>query len=192
MYKKLLLSFVSIVSVNWCFAQNIQNNPKSNHGNKFEQLGTILPDANNFRTASGAPGNQYWQQKADYEIDAFLNEKELKLEGSEKITYFNNSPDNLNYLWLQLDENEHHVKTESNYFDGSKISKPITDVELSGLDLKKKLDGYGVNIISVTDSLGNNLPYTINNTMMRIDLPKPLLHGEKFSFSIKFKFLATQ
>jgi len=48
---------------------------KSNHGNKFEQLGTILPDANNFRTASGAPGNQYWQQKADYEIDAFLNEK---------------------------------------------------------------------------------------------------------------------
>jgi hypothetical protein len=188
MYKKLLLSIISLVVFNWCFAQNIQNNPKSNHGNKFEQLGTILPDANNFRTASGAPGNQYWQQKADYEIDAFLNEKELKLEGSEKITYFNNSPDNLNYLWLQLDENEHHVKTESNYFDGSKISKPITDVELSGLDVKKKLDGYGVNIISVTDSLGNNLPYTINNTMMRIDLPKVLKSKGKFVFKIKWNY----
>nr|MBA3704548.1 M1 family peptidase [Bacteroidota bacterium] len=75
------------------FAQDIQNNPKSNHGNKFEQLGTILPDANNFRSASGAPGYQYWQQRADYDIDAFLNEKELILEGSEQITYFNNSPD---------------------------------------------------------------------------------------------------
>ena len=92
-------------------AQNIQNNPKSNHGNKFEQLGTILPDANNFRAASGAPGSEYWQQRADYDIDAFLNEKKLLLEGNEQITYYNNSPDPLSYLWLQLDENEHSART---------------------------------------------------------------------------------
>ena len=61
--------FILLLSIN-VYAQNIQNNPSSNHGNKFEQLGTILPDANTYRTASGAPGHQYWQQKADYEIDA--------------------------------------------------------------------------------------------------------------------------
>jgi len=188
MYKKILFSILSVIYLKIIVAQNIQNNPKSNHGNKFEQLGTILPDANNFRTASGAPGNEYWQQKADYEIDAFLNEKELLLEGSEKITYFNNSPDNLNYLWLQLDENEHAPNTESNFFNSSKISKPVTDGELQGLDVKKQLNGYGVNIISVTDSAGNKLNYTINNTMMRIDLPRVLKSKGKYVFKIKWNY----
>ena len=141
----LLLAFIAI---NSSFSQNIQNNPKSNHGNKFEQLGTILPDANNFRSASGAPGSQYWQQKADYNIDAFLNEKTLTLEGEEQITYTNNSPDALSYLWLQLDENQHNPTNEANYFDGSKINQPVTDVQLQGLDVKKQYAGGGVNIFS--------------------------------------------
>src|SRR4051812_38575471 len=118
--KNLSLSFIALFTVSTSFSQYIQNNPKSNHGNKFEQLGTILPTPNNFRTASGAPGNQYWQQKADYDIDAFLNEKDGILEGSEQITYTNNSPDPLSYLWLQLDENEHDPNNESNNFNGSK------------------------------------------------------------------------
>lgn len=79
-------------------AQNLQNNPTSNHGNKFEQLGTILPDANGYRTASGAPGHEYWQQRADYQIKATLDEKKQYLHGDETITYFNNSPDALTYL----------------------------------------------------------------------------------------------
>ena len=85
-------------------AQNLQNNPTSNHGNKFEQLGTILPDANTYRTASGAPGHEYWQQRADYQIQATLDEKKQYLHGEETITYFNNSPDILTYIWLQIDE----------------------------------------------------------------------------------------
>jgi hypothetical protein len=169
-------------------AQNIQNNPKSNHGNKFEQLGTILPDANNFRTASGAPGNEYWQQRADYDIDAFLNEKELLLEGSEQITYYNNSPDPLSYLWLQLDENEHSAANEANHFDGSKIVPPITDVQLNQLDVKKELAGLGVTILSITDGLGKTLPFVINNTMMRIDLPKALKSKEQFIFKVKWNY----
>jgi hypothetical protein len=56
-------------------SQNIQNNPQSNHGNKFEQLGGILPSPNEYRTASGAPGAKYWQQRADYDIDVTLDEK---------------------------------------------------------------------------------------------------------------------
>lgn len=170
------------------FAQNIQNNPTSNHGNKFEQLGTILPDANNYRTSSGAPGHEYWQQRADYKISAFLNEKDLILEGEEEITYYNNSPDQLNYLWLQLDENQHRPDAESNNFDGSTIDEPLTTGDVNGLNFKKNLEGYGVNILSVTDAKGNKLPYTINYTMMRVDLPSTLKSKGKFVLKIKWNY----
>src|SRR5215213_11021662 len=89
-------------------AQDLKNNPNSNHGNKFEQLGTILPTPNEYRTASGAPGPRYWQQRADYDIKCELDEANLRLSGSETITYYNNSPDLLTFIWLQLDENEHN------------------------------------------------------------------------------------
>src|SRR4051812_40970523 len=184
--KQAVLTLFVFVSCNWAVAQNIQNNPQSNHGNKFEQLGTILPDANDFRSASGAPGNAYWQQRADYDIDAFLNEKELILEGSEQVTYFNNSPDVLSYLWLQLDENEHKSSSDANNFDGGKLSQPITDIQLQDLDAAKKLSGLGVNIISVTDALGIPLHYIINNTMMRIDLSTALKPKQQLVFKIKW------
>lgn len=169
-------------------SQNIQNNPTSNHGNKFEQLGTILPDANSYRTSSGAPGHEYWQQRADYKIQAFLNEKDLILEGEEEITYYNNSPDQLNYLWLQLDENQHRPDAESNNFDGSSVDEPLTTGDVNGLNFKKNLEGYGVNIISVTDAKGNKIPYTINYTMMRVDIPTPLKPKGKYILKIKWNY----
>ncbi len=170
------------------FSQNIQNNPTSNHGNKFEQLGTILPDPNTYRTASGAPGHEYWQQRADYKITAFLNEKDLILEGEEEITYYNNSPDALSYLWLQLDENQHLPEAESNNFDGSNVDAPLTTGDLNGLNFKENLQGYGVNIISVTDAKGNSLPYTINYTMMRVDLPAVIKAKGKYVLKIKWNY----
>src|SRR5258708_18808268 len=88
-------------------AQTLQSNPNSNHGNRFEPLGTMLPTPNEYRTASGAPGPRYWQQRCDYDIKCDLDEEKLRLSGNETITYFNNSPDPLKYLWLQLDENQH-------------------------------------------------------------------------------------
>src|ERR1019366_5931767 len=114
-----LLVFLFIVSAIGLFAQDIKNNPTSNHGNKFEQLGTILPTPNEYRTASGAPGPKYWQQRADYDIKAELDEKNLKLTGSETITYSNNSPDVLTYLWFQLDENQHSTVNNANYQNSS-------------------------------------------------------------------------
>jgi stress response protein SCP2 len=104
-------------------AQNIQNNPGSNHGNKFEQLGTILPTPNNYRTASGAPGHEYWQQRADYDISAYLDEDKLNLKGSETITYYNNSPDELEYIWLQLDENQQSSVKNAGYDNSSSLPK---------------------------------------------------------------------
>jgi hypothetical protein len=183
-----LLTLTFYVAYSALQAQNIRNNASSNHGNKFEQLGTILPDANTYRAASGAPGHQYWQQRADYKIDAFLDEKNLRLNGEEKVTYYNNSPDVLSYLWLQLDENQHQASNESNHFDGSEKSFPITKNQLEALDVAKNLDGYGVNILSVTDSAGKLLPYTINLTMMRIDLPIALKPKQKFTFKIKWNY----
>src|SRR2546423_4728363 len=98
-------------------AQDIKNNPGSNHASKFEQLETILPTPNEYRAASGAPGPKYWQQRCDYDIKCTLDEANLKLFGHEKVTYYNKSPDVLNYLWLQLDENEHSSVNNANYQD---------------------------------------------------------------------------
>src|SRR6185369_16546985 len=113
----LRLLFLFVLGFYFLKAQNIQNNPKADHGNKFEQLGTILPTPNEYRTASGAPGNKYWQQKADYEIDVTLDEPNLTIIGTETVTYSNNSPDVLNYLWLQLDENQHDPNSFVNEID---------------------------------------------------------------------------
>src|SRR5260221_12874770 len=107
--------FATCTLIGAAVAQDIQNNPGSNHGNRFEQLGTILPTPNEQRTASGAPGGKYWQQRADYNIKCELDEKTQKLTGSETITYFNNSPDPLDYIWLQLDENQHSNINNANY-----------------------------------------------------------------------------
>lgn len=169
-------------------SQNIQNNPQSNHGNKFEQLGSILPTPNEQRAASGAPGAKYWQQRADYDIDATFDEKNLSIIGTETVTYHNNSPDVLNYLWLQLDENQHDPKNEVNYFDENKIGEPVTEQSLRSLKTKELLEGYGDKIDGVSDETGKPLKYTINGTMMRIDLTKPLASKAKVKFKVKWHY----
>jgi hypothetical protein len=168
--------------------QNIRNNPESNHGNKFEQLGTILPTPNECRTASGAPGSRYWQQKADYNIDVTLDEKNLSVIGTETVTYYNNSPDRLSYLWLQLDENQHDPANEVNYFDENKITEPLTDQAMKSLLTRKNLEGLGDKIDGVTDIAGAKLKYTINGTMMRIDLPKALVSKGSQKFIVKWHY----
>jgi hypothetical protein len=168
--------------------QNIKNNPLSNHGNKFEQLGTILPTANEYRTASGAPGGKYWQQKADYNIEATLDEKNLMLIGKEQVTYTNNSPDKLNYLWLQLDENQHDPRSDNNFFDNNKMNPPMDYNAVKSMDVNETLKGLGDQILSVTDEMGKPLKYTVNQTMMRIDLPKTLNPGTKIKFNVKWQY----
>ncbi len=169
-------------------AQNIMNNPTSNHGNKFEALGTILPTPNEYRTASGAPGNKYWQQRCDYDIKCELDEKKLKLTGSELVTYYNNSPDVLTYIWLQLDENQHSTIDNANYQNSSNLGTNINITTLQKLEDAKYDNGYGDKITLLTDALGNKLKYTINKTMMRIDLPTPLKPGQTFSFKCNWSY----
>ncbi len=188
MKKLLTLGFSVMVLVATINAQDIRNNPTSNHGNKFEQLGTILPTPNEYRTASGAPGPKYWQQRADYDIKASLDEKNLILHGAETVTYFNNSPDVLTYIWLQLDENEHSSTKNAGYADGSSLSRSFSPTAIDKLADEKKDNGYGVNILKATDILGKNLKYTVNKTMMRIELPTALKPGQKFAFKIDWNY----
>ncbi|WP_137905980.1 M1 family metallopeptidase [Chryseobacterium sp. 2VB] len=185
---KVVILSLSVFAYTGFTAQNIQNNPGSNHGNKFEQLGTILPTPNIYRTASGAPGHGYWQNRADYNITAYLDEDKRNLKGSETVTYYNNSPDDLDYIWLQLDENEHSSIRNAGYDTSSVLHPSTTDQQLKVTELPVKDNGYGVSLEKVTDVSGSPLKYTVNKTMMRIDLPKVLKKGEKFVFKVDWNY----
>lgn len=149
----------------------------------FEQLGTTLPTPNSYRNAAGAPGHAYYQQKADYEIDVSLDDSKQRIDGKETITYTNNSPDRLEYLWLQLDQN---MRAKDS--DTKKISTMDLEEGASFNDIKRLHNDFdgGFKLISVTDINGNAIPYTVVKTMMRVDIPKPLESGASYTLKIAY------
>ncbi len=151
--------------------------------NKFRQLGQDLPTPNEYRTASGAPGHAYWQQQADYKMKIEIDDNNQKLYGTESISYKNNSPDELRYLWLQLDQNVRSHESDTYKVRSNNINDHMSVAALG--QVKPTFDG-GFKIEKVDDKSGRKLKYTIVNTMMRIDLPKPLKAGRKFDFTIKW------
>ena len=154
---------------------------------KFEQLEQTLPTPNEYRTGSGAPGPNYWQQKADYDITVELNDEKQIITGSEKITYTNNSPDVLKYLWVQLDQNLYDKNSNTGKTSNNSIRDSVATKTLAGQLSLYDFDG-GYKIKSVKDASGTAMPYTINATMMRVDLSKPLKAGEKTTFGIEWSF----
>ena len=188
MKKSVLVCLLSLLVAGPMVAQDIYNNPGSNHGNKFEQLGTIMPTPNEYRTASGAPGPKYWQQRCDYDIKCELDEKNLKLNGSETVTYFNNSPDVLTYLWLQLDENQHNSQKNANYQTSNPMTRSTSPMQLDRMQEDKTDNGYGFNITKLTDATGKSLNYTVNKTMMRVELPAPLKPGQRYTFILDWNY----
>src|SRR5687767_11550670 len=189
MLKKILLfCSMQLISCSLLFSQNNQNNPNSNHGNKFEQLGTIMPTPNEYRTASGAPGPKYWQQRVDYDIKCELDENNQKLTGWETITYHNNSPDILSYLWLQLDENQHSSVNNANYQNSSQMPRQGTDKMIDAAIEKRTDNGYGFKITKLVDANGKALKSVTNKTMMRVELPMALKPGQKFVFKVDWNY----
>ncbi|MFP4292585.1 MAG: M1 family metallopeptidase [Cyclobacteriaceae bacterium] len=157
------------------------------HTDKFEQLGpALLPTPNVYRAGSGAPGHEYWQQRADYKIQCEVDDDIQRLTGSETITYYNNSPDVLDYLWLQLDQNMRAKDSDTYKTQTNSISDRMNVDNLEAI-MGYDFDG-GHKIQAVKDAEGNDLPYTINRTMMRVDIPQPLKPGEQITFSVDWYY----
>ena len=172
--------FAILIMASFVFSPSFAQNTNTN---KFKQLDTELPTPNVYRNAAGAPGHQYWQQKADYKIQLELDDKTQRISGEETITYHNNSPDNLEYLWLQLDQNMRAKDSDTHKIATNRVGERMT---LRGLDrLEPTFDG-GFKIEHVKNADGSSLSHTINKTMMRINLAQPLKSGEKYTFNIKW------
>lgn len=161
---------------------------------KFRQLEADLPTANTYRAASGAPGEAYWQQEADYVITADLDEKARRIKASETVTYRNNSPHNLSYLWFQLDQNTFKdtsaARLTQTAFKTPGGDDTLTIGELAEIQ-SQKTRPQGFDIGSVTDASGAKLRYVINDTMMRVDLPRPLAPGRSQAVKIAWEFNIT-
>ena len=175
-----VLIFLFALSIQLSFAQE---QPKWQ--GKFEQLEQALPTPNEYRTGSGAPGPKYWQQKADYVISVELNDDNQSISGTETITYNNNSPDVLKYLWLQVDQN---ILSDQNTLASTGTGSVVDSATAKSYAARVSDFKAGFNIKAVKDVAGKPLPYIINNTMMRVDLPQPLKAGEKYSFTIDWSF----
>ena len=164
-----------------------EKEPGHYNQSKFKQLYEEFATPNNYRSASGAPGPDYYQQQADYVMDIELDDKNAKIYGEETITYTNNSPDNLEYLWVQLDQNVRAKTSKSPLRDGGGV--PMAEQAGSFVQkyITEPFDG-GFVIDHVKDANGKPLKYTINQTMMRIDITQPLKSKEQISFSIKWNY----
>ena len=149
----------------------------------FKQMYDLLPTANNYRTATGAPGHEYYQCRADYKINVELDDKNQKISGDETVTFYNNSPDVLTYLWVQLDQNQRSADSDSHKINPESITEKE---EISSLEKDKLSFDGGFKLDHVKDVNGKDLKYLVNKTMMRIDLPLPLKKGEKYTFKIKY------
>ena len=156
--------------------------------NKFSQIYDLLATPNMFRTASGAPGPAYYQQKADYKMDIELDDKNTKLYGKGTITYHNNAPESLEYLWIQLDQNQSARTSKSPLIQSQKMDQAMTPEGFTKKFMEEGFDG-GFHIEYVNDSKGKPMKYTINQTMMRIDLPTPLKSKEKIEINMKWWYL---
>ncbi|MBV6639251.1 MAG: M1 family peptidase, partial [Cyclobacteriaceae bacterium] len=147
---------------------------------KFEQLGTVLPTPNQYRTASGTPGQAYWQQKVDYKIQVFLDDVNQRINGEAGVTYFNKSPHELSYIWFQLDQNMRKADSDTRTTETGIMPKAMSPLDFQKLK-KQDTDVDGFNIQWVRSASGVDLSYTINKTMMRVDLPKPLQPGQSIA-----------
>jgi len=195
--KVAVLSLTTLASANATIQQT-----KGDFIDKFRQLDESLPTPNVYRNAAGEPGHEYWQQQVDYNIKAKLDEEKRRIEASQTITYYNNSPDTLKYLWIQLDQNKFRndsMSATTATFGGigrrgptsiaATSSKPA-QLSLGSLRRQQFVEDnvLGYDIQSVTDSKGKKLHYVIVGTNMRIDLPNKLTPGDKVKFGIDFAF----
>ena len=197
----LALSVLTLLPFSVLHADAIKQT-KGDFEDKFRQLDEVLPTPNVYRNAAGEPGHQYWQQQVDYTIAARLIEDQRRIEATQDITYYNNSPDTLKYLWVQLDQNKFKDDSMSaltttfggigNRGPASKAASGDSPAQISLAALRRQQfvedTELGYDISRVVDGLGNKLNYTIVGTLMRVDLMQPLKSGERTRFTLDFAF----
>ena len=194
----LLIVLGMVLTISGAWAQGIKQT-KGDFEDKFRQLDEVLPSPNVYRNAAGEPGHEYWQQKADYSIKVSLDEPARRLTASSRITYTNNSPDTLRYLWLQLDQNRYRedsiaemTRTFAAKPQGSMNLRNAAKPQIRIRSLRRMQSQadmeYGYDITRVADTRGNALEHTIVGTLMRIDLPRPLAPGRSTGFEIDWAY----
>ena len=160
---------------------------KGDYVDKFRQLDEDFPTPNEMRLASGHPGPEYWQQQVDYVINVELDENARQLLANETITYTNNSPHTLRYLWLQLDQNRFVPDSNDNLTRVSRDNGRISYYSIRRSQALEDLEG-GYTITNVRADDGTRLTHSIHDTNMRVNLPEPLEAGASITFSMDFQF----
>ena len=160
---------------------------KGSFEDKFRQLDEVFPSPNLSRPATGEPGPMYWQQRADYKIQIKLNEDTRSVEGSETITYTNNSPLTLKYIWLQLDQNIFAKESINN------LTRPWgggdSSVDFSTLRRQNFMDKFEGGFQELSIKINNKSADTnLVGTHVRINLDQPLKPGESTSLDIEWAY----
>lgn len=179
-------------------AESAIQQTKGSYQDKFRQLDETLPTPNVYRSAAGEPGENYWQQRADYDIDVTLNESARRIDASETITYHNNSPYTLRYIWIQLDQN---IFRNDSMAERSSTFSSRPEQNLNGIDKPARIslgqlrrqqfmadNELGFEIKKISDSRGQGMDFVVVGTKLRLDLPQPLKPGQKTEFGIDFGF----
>jgi len=188
--KKLRIFWASLIAVSCAvvatqplLAQAVQQT-KGDFQDKFRQLDPEdAPTPNEYRAASGAPGHKYWQQKVDYKINVSLNEATKTLSGTADITYTNNSPDTLTYLWLMLDQNDAKKNSIAEMTQTTDETGRISFNQVRRAQAIRDSEG-GFTITKVTNSAGAGLVFDVIDTLLRVDLAEPLKPGQSAAFKV--------
>jgi hypothetical protein len=174
---------------------NAPPNPRTNQSN-FRAL-EEWPAPNEYRNAAGKPGPRYWQQRVDYAIQARLDTTTHTVTGTERVTYHNNSPDRLEYLWFQLDQNIDDPAVSRSIIDAAALPRQISPQARRFL-LPETFDGgHKITRVQVVTARGKvtqkaDAPYVINGTEMKVALPAPLASGDRAIVEIDWHFIVPE
>ncbi len=169
-------------------AQPLSNGKHSDSTDRFFQLESWLSTPNAQRTASGAPGPEYWQQRADYDIDVTLDDENQRINGVVRIDYHNQSPHSLSYLWIQLDQNHFQPDSDAVTTASAPSLAPKLSFQAMNSILARTVFEGGYKIESVTDANDAPIEHSIVKTMMRLDLDQPLAPGQSTKINIRYSF----
>jgi len=181
--KKILVLFIAFLNVGLLFSQNPANEDALYNPKDF-YLPTFIPTAGNeFRSANGTPGPMYWQNSSDYLIHATLSEKDTTVVGDVTITYTNNSPDQLEYIWLQLDQNI--FKPDSRAVAATRYPGDYFGV------LGKTNGGYQIKNVTINQGEKSySVQPIITDTRMQIRLNTAMQpKGDQISIKMDFSFV---